>query len=187
MQAFERADQIPSGAWQYEVDYPYDPYTYTTGVAEPGHDFTVANGCANGLPCGWGGYVDGRTGWVHTASHEILEMLANPYFTQFHRSSGPRLLPADGNYQQEICDPCQVPDPADSIDGTVVSDFVLPSYFDVQNDTGSAGAFSFFKHVTRPLTPAAGGQQEYQTDCGEWHMIESDDNNNLTDTVGPNQ
>jgi hypothetical protein len=188
VKAFDtRTEQIPATAWQYEVAYPYDEDKHPLGVTVAGHDFTPdPTSTTTGLPYAWGGYIEGGDGWIHTASHEILEMLANPFFTQFHQSTGPVLLPATGNYLQEICDPCEKANPADTIDGMVVSDFVLPSYYDVQNDTGSDGSFSFFKHVTRPLTPLIDGYQEYQTASNQWRVIQWD-NNALTDTADPYQ
>jgi hypothetical protein len=65
--------------------------------------------------------------WTITASHELLEMLVNPYivFAAF--------IPSDDNagtfYQLEICDPVSPDENGYQINGISVSDFVFPEWF----------------------------------------------------------
>jgi hypothetical protein len=65
--------------------------------------------------------------WTITASHEVLEMLVNPYavFAAY--------VPFDGNtgafYQLEICDPVSPDEFSYKINGINVSDFVFPEWF----------------------------------------------------------
>jgi hypothetical protein len=66
-----------------------------------------------------------RESWVHTASHELLEMLADPDISA--------LVLAHPNattlrfYAREVCDPV---DPLGyDVDGITVSDFVYPAWF----------------------------------------------------------
>ena len=63
--------------------------------------------------------------WTVTASHELLEMLADPdinltAFVELSDKSG--VL-----YAYEVCDACQADEFGHRIDGTLVSDFVYPA------------------------------------------------------------
>jgi hypothetical protein len=87
--------------------------------------------------------------WTVTASHELLEMLADPeinlsVFVQDSNATTGKL------YAYEVCD--AVENVTYAIDGVMVSDFVLPSYF----EPGTIGAtpaapFDFLKQLTMPL------------------------------------
>src|SRR5215470_4975351 len=66
--------------------------------------------------------------WTITASHELLEMLADPdidltVFVQPDNKSG-RI------YAYEVCDACEADNYGYAIDGTMVSDFVYPAWFE---------------------------------------------------------
>ncbi len=63
--------------------------------------------------------------WTRTASHELVEMLCNPYLcaaSYEHRSHGELHL-----YSLEACDPCQTS--FYTIDGVEVSNFVYPAFY----------------------------------------------------------
>lgn len=67
--------------------------------------------------------------WTVTASHELLELLADPFvnLTVFsHPQSGASTL-----YAYEVCDPCQDESFAYEIDGISVCNFVYPAYFNL--------------------------------------------------------
>ena len=76
------------------------------------------------------------SGWTSTASHELLELIANPDTTQTvfveAPGRGPRIYP------QEVCDPVQDDRFTYEIDGVPVSDFVYPAWFDPWRKRGSA-------------------------------------------------
>jgi hypothetical protein len=79
-------------------------------------DYWIATLCY-GIPEGSGGHsdADGRPAafiewtdnWSLTASHEILEMLADPWGKRL--IAGPSVKPDQGRveYLVEVCDPCQ--------------------------------------------------------------------------------
>lgn len=86
--------------------------------------------------------------WTVTSSHEILEMLMDPYITttafdQISNTAG-RL------YAYEMCDPCEEDSMGYEIDGVLVSDFVYPGWFEPGRAAGTrvdhtkklSGAFS---------------------------------------------
>jgi hypothetical protein len=113
------------------------------------HDLT-----AEGLPLG---KVFARTDresghtWTVTASHELLEMLADPWMdraTVFSDGADFRV------YAYEVCDACEDDGFGYQINGTRVSDFVLPEWF---NPKSPLSKFDFCGHVTRPLQLLPGG------------------------------
>jgi hypothetical protein len=92
-------------------------------------------------------------GWQPTVSHEVLEMLADPFGKEFR--NGPSLRPKQGpvDYLVEVCDPCQAPDFVYFVDDIPVSDFVLPAYY----TAFTAGTYSHAGHITQPREVLAGG------------------------------
>jgi hypothetical protein len=97
------------------------------------HDLTP-----DGLPLG---KVFARTdmqyglNWTVTASHELLEMLADPdiNLTAFLQESDTTGL----LYAYEVCDPCEADSDGYPIDGTMVSDFVYPAWFESFRGAGT--------------------------------------------------
>jgi len=75
------------------------------------------------------------TVWSLTVSHEALEMIVDPSGNTLVAGTSP-----DGQrhvqYLVEICDPCQSPTVGYSIDGFLVSEFVLKSYYSSQSTPG---------------------------------------------------
>ncbi|HZP94147.1 MAG TPA: hypothetical protein VFB20_14890 [Burkholderiales bacterium] len=90
--------------------------------------------------------------WTVTASHELLEMLADPdiNLTVFVESgSGGRL------YAYEVCDACEADQNGYKIDGVLVSDFVYPAWF--ESFRTSATQFDQTKKVGKPFELLKGG------------------------------
>jgi hypothetical protein len=92
--------------------------------------------------------------WTVTSSHELLEMLADPdidltVFVQPNTSTGTI-------YAYEVCDACESDSFGYSIDGTLVSDFVFPSWFESFRTLGST-QFDFQNKITKPFEILAGG------------------------------
>jgi hypothetical protein len=93
-----------------------------------------------------------RKGWVHTASHELLEMLADPDLNEIVLVNPTAAILRI--YAREVCDP--VNRLGYDVDGVRVSDFVHPSWF------GSGGsrlhqALATPDEITRPLELAKHG------------------------------
>ncbi len=73
--------------------------------------------------------------WTVTASHELLEMLADPdvnLAVLVHPEHGDAKL-----YAYEVCDPCEDDADAYSIDDIKVCNFVYPTYFETFHRTGT--------------------------------------------------
>ncbi len=91
--------------------------------------------------------------WTVSLSHEVLEMLADPYGNRLVAASHPLESRQRVKYLLEICDPCL--STWYPVNGVPVADFYTPRYFDpVQVD---ALRYSFTGEVTRPLEILPGG------------------------------
>lgn len=92
--------------------------------------------------------------WTITASHELLEMLADPdiNLTVFVQSSNK----AGVLYAREVCDACEADALGYKIGNTSVSDFVFPSWFESFRKAKST-TFDQQKHLTKPFELAAEG------------------------------
>jgi hypothetical protein len=99
--------------------------------------------------------VQAKSDWSLTASHEILEMLADPFAS--------RLIAGDSitgdnlrmEYLMEVCDPCQDPAYGYRINGVLVSDFYTPQYFDASGTSGAQ--YDFVGAMSAPRTVLEGG------------------------------
>jgi hypothetical protein len=116
------------------------------------HDLTTEN-----LPLG---KVFARTmiehglEWTVTASHELLEMLADPDLSlgSFVNRGGNK----SRFYCYEVCDPCEDDSQSYKIDGVRVSDFVYPAWFESFRRNGSA-QFDHRGLIDRPFKYLRGG------------------------------
>jgi hypothetical protein len=99
--------------------------------------------------------------WTHPASHELLEMLADPDI-----NLAACVNPEAGTtqiYAREVCDPCAAYEDGYEIDRRKVSDFVTPAWF--QSDAGMRFAansmlrqpFDKTERIGAPLTMTPGG------------------------------
>lgn len=107
--------------------------------------------------------TDQETGsqWTVTLSHELLEMIADPDIDTSKQA-------ADGKfYAFEVCDAVEADGLGYTIDGTWVSDFVTPKWF---NDQVDCDRYSFQKRVSKPLQLAAGGYISV-FDGGNWTQL----------------
>jgi hypothetical protein len=86
--------------------------------------------------------------WTVTASHELLEMLADPEInlTVFVQPSATQGV----LYAYEVCDACEADNLGYDIDGVTVSDFVYPSWFEASRPANST-QFDYGKHLKKPV------------------------------------
>jgi hypothetical protein len=92
--------------------------------------------------------------WTVTASHELLEMLADPdvnlsALVEIGRNLG-RL------YAYEVCDACEADEFGYEIDGVLVSDFVFPAWFESFRRPRST-QFDFGERISEPFELLPGG------------------------------
>lgn len=93
--------------------------------------------------------------WTVTLSHELLEMMLDPYinlsvFAQDSATSG--LI-----YAYEVCDACEDDSLGYVINGIKVSDFVYPAWFDIMITNYSGVKFDHTNHLTEPFQLYTGG------------------------------
>jgi hypothetical protein len=102
--------------------------------------------------------------WTITASHELLEMLADPWACLC-------AFGADNKIRAyEVCDAVEADELAYKIDGgfgnVSVSDFVLPSWFD-----SSPAPYDFKNNVNGPLQLLPGGYIGMVDPAGNWTQV----------------
>jgi len=118
----------------------------------------------------------GNETWSIDASHELIEMLVDPYGNRMHSSQaiaidGDCVVDAEGvfNYLVEACDPCEANNFAYSIAGIAVSDFITPNFYDASETPGTS--YSFKGNITRPRELLRGGYISYVQPDGSWNQI----------------
>jgi hypothetical protein len=114
-------------------------------IREPGllgyHDVNAV-----GLPMARIGIKKAREAnvdWNLTASHVLLQLLANPY-----RNAA--IFAGEKIFPREICRACSGDRWGYQIDSTRVSDFVLPAWFDSFREPRST-RFDFCGHISEPF------------------------------------
>ena len=103
--------------------------------------------------------------WSLAASHECLEMLADPFGHQL--APGPSPIASQGrvNFLVEVCDPCEAPQFAYTINTgsgmeVTVSDFYAPEYFSPTQ--GPSVQYSFRSNIKSPREVLNGGYLSWQ-------------------------
>jgi len=99
--------------------------------------------------------VQYSTSWTLTASHEILEMLADPFGN--HLVAGDSIKADQGRveYLVEVCDPSEDAAFSYRVNGVMVSDFYTASFFDPILAAGVR--YSFSGAITKPREVLRGG------------------------------
>ncbi len=154
VEPMSRLDQVPAGYW---------PIVLRDDL--PGPNVLGLHLDDNGQPLS---LIQASNVWSLTASHEALEMLADPYGNRL--IPGGSLRPGQGiaDFLVEVADPVQSVANAYSVNGILVSDFVTPEYF--QHPAPVAGAsYSFTGAVQRPRDVADGGSVTWrEPHSGHW-------------------
>jgi hypothetical protein len=125
--------------------------------------------------------------WSLTASHECLEMLADPFGNRVVSGWRPSVPAAASEketggasgtkesirveYLVEVCDPCEGPPYGYLVNGVLVSDFYTPDYFDAKPRTGTR--YDFQGHLSGPRTILPGGYLSWHDpQLGRWVQIQ---------------
>jgi hypothetical protein len=105
--------------------------------------------------------------WQLTCSHEMCEMLVDPYGNKLASAGSPDPKQGKVNFLVEVCDPCEDPSFSYSINGILMSDFYTPSFFDPQAVPGVR--YSFTGAVTKPGEVLKNGYISWQDPkTGNW-------------------
>jgi hypothetical protein len=95
-----------------------------------------------------------------TCSHEMIEMLVDPFGSRFVPGDSP--MPDQGrvNFLVEACDPSESAEFGYTINNILVSDFYTPHYFDPLSSAGVR--YSFTGAITEPRQVLQGGYLSWQ-------------------------
>jgi hypothetical protein len=109
--------------------------------------------------------------WSLTASHEALEMLADPWGNRL--IPGRSIKPGQGRvtFLVEVCDPSKAAEFAYTVNDILVSDFYTPRFFD---PTATAGTrYSFTGAIKKPRTILRGGYISWQDPVSDhwWQQV----------------
>ncbi|HEV2172758.1 MAG TPA: hypothetical protein VGR71_04285, partial [Nitrospira sp.] len=115
--------------------------------------------------------------WTVDASHEILEMLVDPYGNRMQSSVaievvGNQIKDSTGQfgYLVEACDPCEDNDYAYTVNGIAVSDFITPHFYDPVSTSGTR--YSFTGAIQGPRQILPGGYISWVNPLAdEWQQL----------------
>lgn len=136
-------------------------------------------------------YVQLARDWTITVSHEILEMLADPWGNRPHggrlpsgveerfKEFGLKSALSHVSYLLEVADPPERY--TYDIGGIEVSDFILPAWY--RSTEKVATAYSFAGGCKRPREVAAGGYVSFHVD-GDWWQVFNDGRRLTTGHLG---
>jgi hypothetical protein len=114
--AYEQLEDVPLDYWPIIIkDDIGDPSAAGYHEDKHGQPFSL---------------VQYDSSWSLTASHECLEMLADPFGRRTVAGASPVKNQGRVNFLVEVCDPCEAASCAYTINGIQVSDFYTPNYFD---------------------------------------------------------
>jgi len=139
--AFQTLEQLPLDYWPVIIkDNIGDPDAAGYHDDEHGQPFSL---------------VQYSQGWTLTASHEVLEMLGDPFGRRFVAGQSP--MPGQGRvrFLVEVCDPSEAAEFSYTVNGIQVSDFYTPHYFDPV--TSPSVRYSYTGAITAPRTVLKGG------------------------------
>jgi hypothetical protein len=139
--AFPSLDDVPAGYWPVIVKQDI-------GQAGAAGFHTDKDGNPFAL-------VEYSSGWSLTASHETLEMLADPYGNRVVASTSPSDHKSRVEILVEVCDPSEDASFGYAINGITVSDFYTPRFLDPLVATGVR--YSYTNAIKKPLSVLKGG------------------------------
>jgi hypothetical protein len=105
--------------------------------------------------------LDNGYSWTVTLSHELLEMLADPWINWYAVGSDNKI------YALEVCDAVEADELGYEIDGVLLSDFVTPAWF----EPTEADRLDFKQHVSKELHLAPGGYISILDTQNGWTQI----------------
>jgi hypothetical protein len=160
IELFESLDSVPNAHW---------PIIVKTEIGVPGaagiHE--EKNGQAFALIT----YSSDFDTWTLTASHVLLEMLADPWGNRLTPGPSPNRLDKGKivHFLVEICNPVENAEYAYKIDDVMVSDFTTPAFYRLPQTEESR--FSFNGAVKEPLKILRGGYISWKVpETKEWHQ-----------------
>jgi hypothetical protein len=155
--AFPSLDDVPVGYW---------PMIVETDIERPGAAGIHED--KNGQPFALIAMSDS---WSLTASHEMLEMLADPFGKRIIPGQSPKRGQGRVEFLVEVCDACEGDQFAYTVNDILVSDFYTPGYFDPAASEGAR--YSFTGAISEPREVLAGGYLSWHDPVSDhwWQQI----------------
>lgn len=107
-----------------------------------------------------------QTFWPLTVSHELLEILANPYVNRTKLVKGIDDTGQEVEFLVEVADPVEDDDYGYRIDGVLLSNFYYPAFFDLTKR--AATKYDHLGWLTEPRKLLNGGYISWMNASGEW-------------------
>jgi hypothetical protein len=108
-----------------------------------------------------------ENGWATTCSHELCEMLVDPFGNRLVASDSIKKGQGRVKYLIEVCDPSEGAEFGYSVNGVLLSDFYTPHYFDPISSP--ATRYSFTGALTKPREVKKGGYLSwYDPQSNSW-------------------
>lgn len=139
--AFARLEDVPVGYWPIIVeDDIQTPGAAGIHLDRDGQPFAL---------------VQYSNSWPLTASHEMLEMLADPFGNRLVAGNSPKKKQGRVEFLVEVADPSEDAAFGYTVNGILVSDFYTPNFFDPVKAAGVR--YSFTGAITAPRQVLKGG------------------------------
>jgi hypothetical protein len=114
--------------------------------------------------------VEVGSSWSLTASHEVLEMLADPFGSRLVAGASPKSDQGRVEFLVEVCDPSEDIRWSYTVNDIVVSDFYTPRYFDPVSASGVR--YGFTGALTEPRQVREGGYLSWHDpDDDHWYQL----------------
>jgi len=139
--SFPRLHDVPVGYW---------PMIVATDIHRPGAAGVHED--KDGQPFA---LIEMSDSWSLTASHEMLEMLGDPFGKRVIPGPSPKRGQGRVEFLVEVGDPCESEQFAYTVNDILVSDFYTPHFFDPVQSTGTR--YSFTGAVKKPRQVLRGG------------------------------
>jgi hypothetical protein len=109
--------------------------------------------------------------WSLTASHEMLEMLVDPWGNRLVAAQSPKSDQGRVEFLVEIADPSEDPQFGYTVNGMLVSDFFTPHFYDPAPSNGVR--YSFGGHIAGPRQILSGGYMSWHDPVSNhwWQQI----------------
>ncbi len=151
--AFTKLKDVPGGYWpiiiREKIDDPAAAGYHTDRYRQP---FAL---------------VKHDDGWPLTCSHEMCEMLVDPFGSRMVTSGSIKEGQGRVNYLVEVCDPSEDDGFSYSVNGIMLSDFYTPHYFDPV--TTPSIRYSYTGCITKPKEVLKGGYLSWLDPAtGKW-------------------
>src|SRR6266513_3972280 len=139
----EIEDNVSGFAKLEDVPTDYWPVIVRDDIKTPGAGGVHED--KNGQPFA---LVEFSDQWSLTASHETLEMLADPFGNRLVAGGSPKRSQGRVNFLVVVCDPSEDQQFAYTVNGVTVSDFYTPHFFDPVSE--SSVRYSYTGAAQRP-------------------------------------